>query len=427
MRWIVRTLAAVVVLAAGMGQAQAPGAKLALVVGVSDYGRERAAQEAAGFVVPPPLANAVRDAELVASALESKGFTVTRVINPDKRALLSSVNAFAAALGRAGPDAVGLFYFAGHGAQGRPALERDIDNYLIPLGADLATEVDLESEALALSRISAALRPAPQGAVVLILDACRDFALPAASRSGLVTRGLAEARAAPGTIIAYATSPGATALDNLPGHSNGPYAAALSAEIRAAQGARLEDVFIGTRNKVLAATRNTQTPWENGSLRRAVTLGVAPERYAAGSASSQTVRAPSIPELMSTKANWRSVWGDQQTQPPQFTGYFMYVGSGPNGLGGNLRFAPGAVLRGYFFNPVGAQPSQDITHQFEIVYGRHTGVGGKIGWARADHLAYLGDIWSDEWVKSSDLMWSLSNQSARTYNRYERLSGPAPR
>lgn len=277
MRWVVRILAALVVLAAGMGNAQQPGpAKLALVVGVSDYGRERAAQEAAGFIVPPALANAVQDAELVATALAAKGFTVTRVTNPDKRALLSALNTFAASLSRAGPDAVGVFYFAGHGAQGRPALERDIDNYLIPLGADLATEVDLESEALALSRVSAALRPAAQGAVVLILDACRDFALPAASRSGLVTRGLAEARAAPGTIIAYATSPGATALDSLPGQSNGPYASALAAEIFAAQGARLEDVFIATRNRVLAATRNTQTPWENGSLRRAVTLGVAP-------------------------------------------------------------------------------------------------------------------------------------------------------
>ncbi|MDX2234442.1 MAG: hypothetical protein NW200_08075, partial [Hyphomonadaceae bacterium] len=98
---------------------------------------------------------------------------------------------------------------------------------------------------------------------------------PAASRSGLVTRGLAEARAAPGTIIAYATSPGATALDALPGQSNGPYATALAAEIRRAHGARLEDVFIATRNRVLTATRNTQTPWENGSLRRAVILGFA--------------------------------------------------------------------------------------------------------------------------------------------------------
>lgn len=88
-----------------MGQAQAPGQKLALVVGVSDYGRERAAQEAAGFVVPPALANAVRDSELVASALEAKGFTVTRVTNTDKRALLSALNTLASTLGRARPDA----------------------------------------------------------------------------------------------------------------------------------------------------------------------------------------------------------------------------------------------------------------------------------------------------------------------------------
>jgi WD40 repeat protein len=305
MRWALRILAAFLVLAAGMSQAQAPAAKLALVVGVSDYGRERAAQETAGFVVPPPLANAVRDADLMASALEAKGFIVTRVTNPDKRALLSSVTTFAAALGRAGPDAVGLFYFAGHGAQGRPALERDIDNYLIPLGADLATEVDLDSEALALSRISAALRPAPQGAVVLILDACRDFALPAASR-GMVTRGLAEARAAPGTIIAYATSPGAAALDNLPGQSNGPYATALAAEIRAARGTRLEDVFIGTRNRVLAATRNTQTPWENGSLRRVVTIGVVPSPI--------SVSAPQPPpRLVTTLASRESQWLSAQS------------------------------------------------------------------------------------------------------------------
>ena len=296
MRWVLRALVACLVLAAGLGNAQAPAAKLALVVGVSDYGRERAAQEAAGFVVPPALANAVRDSELIASALEAKGFTVTRVTNPDKRALLSALNTFASTLGRAGPDAVGLFYFAGHGAQGRPALERDVDNYLIPLGADLATEVDLESEALALSRVSAALRPAAQGAVVLILDACRDFALPAASRSGLVTRGLAEARAAPGTIIAYATSPGATALDNLPGQSNGPYASALAAEVRAAQGARLEDVFIGTRNRVLTATRNTQTPWENGSLRRAVTLGVAPVSMTTTAIDRSELPAPPAPK-----------------------------------------------------------------------------------------------------------------------------------
>ena len=43
MRWIARILAAACVLAAGMGQAQAPAAKLALVIGVGDYGRDAAA------------------------------------------------------------------------------------------------------------------------------------------------------------------------------------------------------------------------------------------------------------------------------------------------------------------------------------------------------------------------------------------------
>jgi formylglycine-generating enzyme required for sulfatase activity len=256
MRWAFRIVAALVVLAAGMGNAQAPAPKLALVIGVSDYARALTPDEvAAGFVVPKPLPNAVRDATLVADALEAQGFTVTRLADPDKRAMLAGLSNFSTALTRAGPDAVGVFYFAGHGAQGRPALERDIDNYLIPRNTALISEVDLESEALALSRVSATLKPAPRGAMVLILDACRDFALPAANRSG--------------------ASPGSTALDG-PAGGNGPYARALAAEVRGAQGATLEQVFISVRNKVLAETRDTQLPWENSSLRRSVTLGVTP-------------------------------------------------------------------------------------------------------------------------------------------------------
>lgn len=291
MRWSALVLAAVLILAAGAGRAQAPPAKLALVIGVSDYGRDRAAQEAAGFAVPSALPNAVRDANAVAAALQSKGFRVSRVENPDKRAMLAAINAFAAALSGAGADAVGVFYFAGHGAQGRPALERDIDNYLIPLGADLVTEVDLESEALALSRVSETLRPATRGAMVLILDACRNFALPSSNRAALVTRGLAEAKAAPGTLIAYSTSPGSTALDGAPG-AGGPYANALSAELRSAEGASLTDLFNAVRNRVLSETRETQLPWENSSLRRAVTIGVAPPAAASAGPTSRAAPLP---------------------------------------------------------------------------------------------------------------------------------------
>ena len=271
---VLRLVAAACVLAAGLGQAQTPGAKLALVIGVGDYARDAAVQQAGGFVAPPRLVNATGDAALIADALASKGFTVTRTVNPDRRAMLTAINAFSAALAQAGPDAVGVFYFAGHGAQGRPALERDIDNYLIPLGTSLTSEIDLESEAIGLSRISEKLRPGAGGATVIILDACRDFALPASR--GLAKRGLAETRAAPGTMIAYATAPGAEALDVLPGQANGPYATALAGEVRGARGATLEQLFIAVRNKVLDDTHNTQVPWENSSLRRTVTFGVAP-------------------------------------------------------------------------------------------------------------------------------------------------------
>jgi hypothetical protein len=249
--------------------------KLALVIGVSDYDRDKAALAAAEFVTLSRLPNAVADAQIVADALSAQGFRVTRLMNPDKRAMLAALNQFAKALHDAGPAAEAIFYFAGHGAQGRPALERDIDNYLIPLGADLATEVDLDSEAVGLRRLSAMLQPGRDGAVVLILDACRNFALPTASRSGVVTRGLAEARAAPGTVIAYATSPGSVAVDGPPGR-NGPYARELAAQLRAAAGKRLEDVFINVRNAVYTETSGMQLPWENGSLRRAVVIGTPP-------------------------------------------------------------------------------------------------------------------------------------------------------
>lgn len=261
-------------LAAGIGQAAVAETRLALVIGVAAYGDDRSAREAAGFVVPGPLANTLRDANLMGDALQAQGFQVQRVLDPDRRALIAAVGSFARRLNAAGPDAVGVVYYAGHGAQGRPPLERDIDNYLIPIGASLVSEADLESEAVGLSRLSDQLTPGPNSAVVLILDACRNFALPASSRSGFTERGLAEARAAPGTLIAYSTRPGDVAADG-PTGGNGPYAAALAREIRSAQGKDLYAIFIDTRRSVLAATGESQQPWENSSLLRAVRLGAA--------------------------------------------------------------------------------------------------------------------------------------------------------
>jgi uncharacterized caspase-like protein len=58
-------------------------------------------------------------------------------------------------------------YYAGHGIQ-----IRDM-NYMIPVDARLATEVDAEDETVSLDRIVMAIEPA-QRLRLIILDACRD-------------------------------------------------------------------------------------------------------------------------------------------------------------------------------------------------------------------------------------------------------------
>lgn len=247
--------------------------RVALVVGIADYGRDREIREADGFIVPAALDNAARDANLVGDALTEAGFDVERVVNPSKRRLVAAINRFARRLQQAGEDAVGVFYFAGHGAQGRPPHQRDIDNFMIPIDADLQTEIDLSAEAVGLSRVSTTLSAVAQGAVILILDACRDFAIPQANRSGFRSRGLAVARAKPNTLVAYSTAPGAVAWDGPP-NGNGPYASAFARALRDANGVRAEDIFFEVRRDVLTATEGEQQPWENSSLLAPVRFGV---------------------------------------------------------------------------------------------------------------------------------------------------------
>jgi predicted N-formylglutamate amidohydrolase len=54
----------------------------------------------------------------------------------------------------------------------------------------------------------------------------------------------------------------AVAADGAAGQ-NGPYARALAAQVRAAQGTRIEHVFIAVRKQVIEETRSRQAPWAN--------------------------------------------------------------------------------------------------------------------------------------------------------------------
>ena len=199
-----------------------------------------------------PLPNPVNDASDMAAALKKVGFDVIAGGNRTQGDMLRDIDEFGQRLKRGG---VGLFYFAGHGMQVRG------ENYLIPVGAKIQKELDVEVEAIKLSRVLNEMEEARNTLNILILDACRNNPFARSFRSG--ANGLGQVIAPAGTLIAYATNPGNTASDG-PGR-NGLYTAELLAAIRE-PGLKVEDVFKRVRARVLEKSNGNQAPWENSSL-----------------------------------------------------------------------------------------------------------------------------------------------------------------
>lgn len=81
------------------------------------------------YTAVEPLDNSERDAALIASKLRSVGFEVNLVINTSLAELKPGISVFGEQLRRGGKDAVGLFYYAGHGLQSFGS------NYLLPVDA----------------------------------------------------------------------------------------------------------------------------------------------------------------------------------------------------------------------------------------------------------------------------------------------------
>jgi formylglycine-generating enzyme required for sulfatase activity len=218
--------------------------RLALVIGNGNYG--------AGI---GQLANPPSDARLVTEALQSAGFGVTTVIDADQKTMKRAFADFGQALAAAGKDTVGLFYYAGHGVQ------VDGVNYLIPSGAEIHSQVDVEVEAVDTNWVLKQMEYAGNRMNIIILDACRNNPLPPGTRS--LNNGLARMDAPTGSFIAYSTAPGAVALDGA--GSNSPYSQALAAAIKN-QNLPLELLFRQVRVAVMNQTENKQVPWDSSSL-----------------------------------------------------------------------------------------------------------------------------------------------------------------
>jgi uncharacterized caspase-like protein len=264
------------------GGAASADKRVALVIGNSSYAHA------------PALDNPVNDATAVSVMLEGAGFKVETRSNLDLAGMGRVIRDFAVMTHDAD---VAVVFYAGHG------IEVDGTNYLIPTDARLATDIDVEYEAMPLDRVLRVLEPV-RSLRLVILDACRDnpfvrtMKRTLASRS--VGRGLAGVEpAGSNTLIAFAAKGGSTASDGEGAHS--PFTSALLKYLTA-PGLDLRFAFGKVRDEVFASTGRRQEPHLYGSLGgTAIALvpgetslgaaaGVAPSPAAAGSLSSETWR-----------------------------------------------------------------------------------------------------------------------------------------
>jgi hypothetical protein len=213
--------------------------RIALVIGNSDYSIGS-------------LANPVNDAQAVSRVLKKAGFSVSQYADLGQTSMKRVIAKFGRDLSSYD---VGLFYYAGHAVQVKGR------NYLIPVDAKIQFESDIEIETVDLAAVLSKMGGAKNRLNLVILDACRNN--PFTSNSRTLNQGLAFTSAPSGTLIAYATAPGAVADDG--DGDNGVYTKYLIRHIEI-PGKQIEDVFKQVRIDVKRETQGRQVPWESSSL-----------------------------------------------------------------------------------------------------------------------------------------------------------------
>jgi hypothetical protein len=229
------------------GQAAFADKRVALVIGNSAYKN----------VVQLP--NPSRDASAVADMLKKAGFDVVESkLDLNNTNMRRAIRDFT---GIARNADIAVVYYAGHG------IEFDGTNYLIPVDAQLSSDVDVEDEAISIDRITRMLEPVKRLRLI-ILDACREnpfakkMTRTIASRS--IGRGLGKIEVvSTDTLVAFAAKAGMTAADGSGEHS--PFTAALLDNL-ATPGLDLRIAFGKVRDEVMAATDSKQEPFVYGSI-----------------------------------------------------------------------------------------------------------------------------------------------------------------
>ena len=266
------------------------------------------------------LPNPPVDAKAMAAALRNVGFEVVEGTNLTRDAMTEKLLDF----GKKAQGAdVAVFFYAGHG------IAIGGTNYLLPIDADVKSEMDVKLGAAINIDLTLDQTMSDAKVKLVFLDACRDNPFAAKIKSNSATRsvsvqsGLAEMKSGEGTLIAFATGPGQTALDGEVG-TNSPFTRALIAHITT-PGVEIQQAMTEVRAQVNEETNKGQLPWGHTNLIGSVYLNpvAAP---APGSASSPAPAAVATGGSDVELEFWRSV--KESNKPEELNAYLT---SYPNG------------------------------------------------------------------------------------------------
>src|SRR3982075_4214881 len=228
------------------------------------------------------LPNPPVDAKAMAAVLRNVGFEVVEGTNLTRDKMTERLLEF----GKKAQGAdVAVFFYAGHG------IAISGTNYLLPIDADIKSEMDVKLGAAINIDLTLDQTMSDAKVKLVFLDACRDNPFAAKIKSNSATRsvsvqtGLAEMKSGEGTLIAFATGPGQTALDGQEG-TNSPFTRALISHITT-PGVEIQQAMTEANTQAHKETNKARMPWGHTNLIGAVYLNptAAPAANAAASGS----------------------------------------------------------------------------------------------------------------------------------------------
>jgi uncharacterized caspase-like protein len=275
------------------------------------------------------LPNPAIDAKAMAKVLRNVGFDVVEGTNLSRDKMTEKLLEFGK---KAEGSDVALFFYAGHG------IAINGTNYLLPVDADIKSEMDVKLGSAI--NVDTTLEQTMGDAKVklVFLDACRDNPFAgkikpnSATRSLSVQSGLAEMKSGEGTLIAFATGPGQTALDGEVG-ANSPFTRALIDNITQ-PGVEIQQAMTKVRAEVNEQTNKNQLPWGHTNLTGTVFLNPAAAPAVASAEATPAPAATGSDSAVEVEF-WRSIKNSNKIEELN-----AYLNNYPNGT-----FRPLALAR----------------------------------------------------------------------------------